>query len=506
LEAFMRIPRRAALVAALSLVAAAPAAAQEPALPTSNCPPVAIDASHSVACDAWTSPNVSYLGTIQQDVGLTTGARVVASTPEMKAAGIPDRLFVHDAKNFTIYDISDPASPKVMGTIHPNISWEGEEVPTDGKVLVLADDYLIADPMCGAPAVGLVQRGKGCIQFFDVRDPANVHEVAAVPAQNHTAECAAPKEDATNDCEYVYGSYGTIIDARNVLKDGTTTIIGNWIDALKDQGVDESSCHHIRQLRPGVLLTACRPFSLISINAIDGGSPKDPVVLATGAAPGDRFIHSARWPRGGTDRFIFTGGENNFTGVCSQNQSTFDVYDATRVIQGGNDFGKPLDEFKPKNGTYSDGHAPAGELGCSTHWFMEHPSFDNGGLVALSQYENGVRFLEVTPEGTVKEVGYFVATASSSSSPKWAPDGKTLYSLDYHRGIDILRYNGDTYVPDIQGKVRHQKGKVRGTSADPPAAALKAARVGEAQLLSQLHSVGWFPGYCQLLAARYGHS
>jgi hypothetical protein len=497
----------AATAALFTLAFAGTAMAQEPAAPTSNCPPIDLGNGHSVSCDAWTSPNVSYLGTIQQDVGLTTGARVVPSTPEMKAAGIPDRLFVHDAKNFSIYDISDPASPKIMGTVHPNIAWEGEEVPTDGKVLVLADDYLIADPMCGTPGVGLVQSGKGCVQFFDVRDPNNVHEVAAVPAQNHTAECAAPKEDKTSDCEYVYGSYGTIIDARNVLKDGSTKVMGNWIQYLKlNDGVDEKSCHHIRQIRPGILLTACKPFSVISINAQDGGAPDAPVVLATGEAPGNRFIHSARWPEGGRDKFIFTGGENNFTGVCSQNQSTFDVYDATGVLNGGDDFGKPLSEFAPTNGTYTDGHAPAGELGCSTHWFMEHPSFHDGGLVALSQYENGVRFLQVTPEGKINEVGYFVATGSSSSSPKWAPDGKTVYSLDYHRGIDILRWNGDTYVPNAAGKVVHQKGRIRGTRAAPPVAALKAARVGEGLLLKQLRSVGWFPGYCQLLAAKYGHA
>src|SRR4051812_28198544 len=503
----MRFPLRAALVAAMTLAATGTALAQEPALPTSSCPPMAIDDGHSVSCDAWTSPNVSYLGTIQQDVGLTTGGRVVPSTPEMKKAGIPDRLFVHNAKNFSIYDISDPANPVTMGTIHFNVAWEGEEIPTDGKVVVLADAYLIADPMCGAPGVGLVQSGKGCLQFYDVRDPSNVREVGAIPAQNHTAECAAPAADKTNDCEYVYGSYGTIVDARGVLDGKEPTVIGDWIQSLKAEGVSESSCHHIRQLRPGVLLTACKPFSVISINAEDGGSPAHPAVLATGKAPGGRFIHSARWPRGGTDKFIFSGGENNFTGVCSDNQSTFDVYNANQVVNGeSKDFGKPTDELAPTNGTYTDGHAPAGELGCSTHWFMEHPTFHNGGLVALSQYENGVRFLQVTPAGKIKEVGYFVATGSSSSSPKWAPDGRTVYSMDYHRGIDILRYNGDTYVPNAKGKVVHEPGKVRGTSAHTPAAARNAALVGEVQLLQQLHSVGWFPGYCQLQAEKYGNA
>jgi hypothetical protein len=43
-------------------------------------------------------------GSIQQDVGLTTGAKVIG-----------DRLFVTSGKNISIYDISDPASPKWAG-------------------------------------------------------------------------------------------------------------------------------------------------------------------------------------------------------------------------------------------------------------------------------------------------------------------------------------------------------------------------------------------------------
>src|SRR5881392_3712019 len=124
----MRFPLRAALTAAFTLAVTGTALAQQPAAPTYACPPVAIDASHSVSCDAWTSPNVSYLGTIQQDVGLTTGARVLPSTPEMRAAGIPDRLFVHDAKNFTVYDIDDPAQPRTMGHLNLNVDVVDREV------------------------------------------------------------------------------------------------------------------------------------------------------------------------------------------------------------------------------------------------------------------------------------------------------------------------------------------------------------------------------------------
>jgi hypothetical protein len=66
---------RAALLAfLLLLVTAAPAAATVPPLP-----------------DAVMSSNVEYLGSLKQDVGLTTGAKVVG-----------DRLFVTSGKNISV--------------------------------------------------------------------------------------------------------------------------------------------------------------------------------------------------------------------------------------------------------------------------------------------------------------------------------------------------------------------------------------------------------------------
>src|SRR5258705_373969 len=64
------------------------------------------------------SDNVEYLGSIKQDVGLTTGAKVVG-----------DRLYVTSGKNITIYDISKPESPQTLGSMKVNTAWENEEVP-----------------------------------------------------------------------------------------------------------------------------------------------------------------------------------------------------------------------------------------------------------------------------------------------------------------------------------------------------------------------------------------
>jgi hypothetical protein len=453
---------RAALLTMLAVLAgAAPASAAAP--------------------DAVMSSNVEYLGSIQQDVGLTTGTKIVG-----------DRMYVTSGKNISIYDISDPAVPKSLGGMTANIAWENEEVPTNGKVLAVASDfYSVGVPECVA-----AMAPAGCVQFFDVRDPGNVRQVGTIPIANHTAECVL-------DCQYFYGRVGTIIDTRGILDGTPPKVIGNWIDELAAQGVVEKSCHHIREVRPGILLTACQPFAAISVNAEDGGSPAHPKVLYTGQAA--KFVHSARWPREGGDKFVLTGGEQNFTGRCERNNSEFSVYSAEQVLAGtSTQFQGPLAQVPPAgNGVYADGKPVAGALGCSVHWFHEHSSFRNGGLVAISEYEDGVRFLQIKPDGQIEEQGYFLSLGSSSSSPKWAGKDDVLYSIDYQRGIDILRWKGDHYVPDASGTVREEPGRVRGTKGvTPPVAPTVAQAARRDALARQLAATGWSPGLCVLAAAR----
>ena len=301
------------------------------------------------------------------------------------------------------------------------------------------------------------------------------------------------------DCQYFYGRAGTIIDARGILDGTPPKVVGNWIDELRAQGVDSQSCHHIREIRPGVLLTACQPFAAISVNAEDGGSPAHPKVLYTGEAA--KFVHSARWPRAGADRFVLTGGEENFTGRCELNNSEFSVYGADKVLAGeSTQFEGPLAQVPPAgNGTYVDGKPVAGALGCSVHWFQEHATFRDGGLVAISEYEDGVRFLQIGGDGAITEQGYFLSLGSSSSSPMWAGKDDVLYSIDYLRGIDILRWKGEHYVPGAAPEA----GRVRGTGGVTKPQAPNAAQAAQRDALAgQLRAGGWSPGLCRLSAQR----
>jgi hypothetical protein len=298
------------------------------------------------------------------------------------------------------------------------------------------------------------------------------------------------------DCRYFYGRAGTIIDTRGILDGRAPTVIGNWIDELKKQGVNETKCHHIREIRPGILLTACQPFAAISLRKGDGGSPKHPKVLYTGAAA--KFVHSARWPRRGTDKLVLIGGEQNFTGRCERNNSEFSTYSAAKVLaHRSTRFQGPLAQVPPAgNGVYADGKPVAGALGCSVHWFQEHPTWHDGGLVAISEYEDGVRFLQVRPDGKITEQGFFLSLGSSSSSPKWAGKDDVVYSIDYQRGIDILRWKGKHYVPGA----RRDPGVGGTNGVTPPPAPNAKQRAERAALAEQLKATGWSPYYCRLAA------
>ena len=60
---------------------------------------------------------------------------------------------------------------------------------------------------------------------------------------------------------------------------------------------------------------------------------------------------------------------------------------------------KPLGTYSLAEGTLTDGKSPY-TTWC-THWFDAHPSFSNGGMVAISWYEQGTRFLQVAPDGKI---------------------------------------------------------------------------------------------------------
>lgn len=348
------------------------------------------------------SPNVEHITTIPVERGTATGARIVG-----------DRLFLTSWRSMSIYDISDPLEPKQLSQVNLGFQFENEDVSTDGKILLFSEQ---------AP----VDR----LHVWDVSDGANPHEIATLDgAGTHTATCVL-------DCTWAYGSYdfvgpdgamtgGQLVDLRNPAAPADA---GHY-----NTDLPAKQTHDVFEVAPGRVLTASKPIQYLDIRE----DPAKPRLLAVGTND-DRRMHTARWPRGGKDRFIMTTFETNADVRCTETSGEFSTW-STRKWRKTGEF-TVIDQYRVANGSYLDGRPAANQLGCSAHWFEEHPTFRNGGLVAAGFYEHGVRFLDISRNGEISEVGYFMGWSGSTSAAYWATDD-IVYAIDYSRGIDVLRFD-----------------------------------------------------------------
>ncbi len=332
------------------------------------------------------SVNIEYVGYVPLEND-TSGARIVGKF-----------LYITNSRSLTIYDLSDPVAPKRLGTvvIAQDPYFAEEDVDTNGKILLVGS--------------------LGTLNVVDVEDKSNPKVIGTLDgADQHTITCVL-------DCKYGYGSEGIIVDLRDPTK---PKAVGNWAKGTPASG----GGHDVTEVAPGMVLTSTQPMMLLDARK----SPAKPKMLAIGSNKDGRFMHSNLWPNEMKDRFYLAGGESGGP-TCDENDGAFMTWDA-RNWKKTKTF-TMIDEYRVKNGLYTDGDSPA-NLYCM-HWFDVNPTYRNGGLVAVAWYEHGVRFLDVSSSGKIKEAGYFLPFGGSTSAAYWVTKD-ILYTADYNRGIDIIR-------------------------------------------------------------------
>jgi hypothetical protein len=324
---------------------------------------------------------------------------------------VGERLFVTSPTHLSVFDVHDPETPALLGAAPLDGANETEDVVTNGRVLATASP--------------------NGVTIFDVSGPT--------PQRLSTLDVGAQVATCVLDCRYLWATgSNAIIDLADPAHPREA---GSFVDDDEDLDV---GCFQAREVRPGLVLVACDPLLLISTLAEHGATPTKPKVIARGNAPEFDFLlagapHSAHWPRGGADAFVLSSTETPFHRDCGGDIGAFLTWDASRFTV--------RDHWRPQNGTYLDGRSPYNAVGCSPHFLDEHPSFRDGGLVAVAALENGVRLLSVDSAGTIAERGWFLGAGGTAAVPVWHPDGRTLYVADYARGLDVLRYTGETFVP-----------------------------------------------------------
>jgi hypothetical protein len=424
-----RLPLLTALLTTTVIGSAAPALAH---------PTASLEAPLSSDLTYAATDNVEYLGRFPQHTGTAGGAPSADGT----------RFYLTDPRGVYVYDTTTPAVPTLLGSLRLFQTGAGaalaQEDPDTNDQILLVD---------GGPTPA----GPTALNIVDVRDPKALKVLATVPVTDHTWTCVSGR-DATrqkNSCAYAYGRSGHIVDLRD--PSAPVLLPQTWRTSVGygDRG-NSPYTHDLTEIRPGLVMSAGSSAILM-----DTSDPTKPLRLAAIEEKG-RFsslgYHSIEWARRGTSPWLVAGteiapsGPTNLAGSdCKGENSVIETWDARAVVQAletyrpgtgldgmnGATFTK-VDAFDAAGrGIFRDGAAPGHVLYCA-HWMELHPGFKNTGVMAVSYYDRGTRFVEVDKAGSMTEIGWIVSADSYSGSPQWISDD-IVYVMDYRRGLEVVR-------------------------------------------------------------------
>jgi hypothetical protein len=404
----------AALVLATGIAVAAPPVPVSPVVPTAG--------------TAIQSANVTHVGTIPlEGVGVSMRVQVVDGK----------RLaYVSGAAGLSIYNADDPAQPLLLGHL-PMYNWENEDIAVsrDGRTAVMTEFD-----------------GIFYLHVLDVSDPALPHIVGSmVLSAAHTVACA------DYHCTYLFGAEGETYDIRDRENPVELPRAQEWGEQMGGVGG-----HAIHGDDAGIFIADTKPLTVFKLNPDPLHLKKlttGPITKNTAYQHNNIRTHAAQYrPRaageslGGPLRpgeLLLGEGETNFEPSCGSGNGAFSTWSMAGFERGVQM--QQLDVLRPVTGDYSNGDPAVNELGCSGHWFTQKDAADGSILVAAAWYEHGTRFLKVNPRtGKIRQVGYFQPVRGSTSQAYWIPGTDYVWSIDYHSGIDILKFDQSAKAPTTQ--------------------------------------------------------
>ncbi len=435
------------------------------------------------------SDNVEVIGNVrgQHDANISCG--VLSSNPVKcpSFAGLNfvtydglgyDMMFAIGTAGLSVFSLKDPAHPQFISQV--NLAalnaagnqvmtqfWENENLTIDSKRMIA---WLTRD---STQARGLFP--------IDISDPWNPKVIGfhKVP-QGHTATCL-------NDCTFIWSVGGitlptenpdgfrnkpsmvAVTDVRDV--NHPYTYPSSFAANVHRSGVVTGSTHSVDVDFEGVAWVSAsrgvRGFYTDGkhLDPATGVSrwatPYNPISYGGGAVAGSdtAFMHNAyRFPHklGNFDKgdVMLIGNEINNGSCTSAGKFIFASVKGTR--DAIDNVGTPAAPAKmARLATYSPGGKPGEkqdatgkQVGdCSAHWFTV-----KGNIVAMSFYEQGTRFIDVSDPTNPVQVGYFrvpgIGTGATpeqiftdTSATYW--HGDYVYVSDYGRGVDVIKFTGD---------------------------------------------------------------
>lgn len=369
----------------------------------------------------WVSGSVEYVSTVPLETALVGSSATLHD----------EHLYVTTFRSFSVYDVSDPLTPRHLSTEHLGAQLYNEQPDTNGTILILTSDSAGVDAGIDPPRL----RAKGELQVWDVRDKTDPVLLSRLPLprREHMWTCVL-------DCRYAYGAAGAIVDLQDP---ATPRIAGDW-SLLVDPAPTARDIHAVEEVAPGLVLTGGKTVHLLDARR----NPTTPAVRASTSPPltepgfpsnPTSLPAHLEWPRSQHRPFALISMETPFGGSCDTTTGGFQTHDTRSWMRTGTF--RFVDEYRlpgGASGTYTDGRAPHHVFGCSAYGFDVAPHYARSGLVAVAWFEDGVRLLQVGTDGRIAERGGFVPLGGSTTIPLWRTED-VLYAIDMHRGIDVLR-------------------------------------------------------------------
>lgn len=380
----------------------------------------------------FSSENVEWLGINPRHTGSSGGML------------LGKHYYMTDPRGLYIYDVSDAESPQLVGEMPVAVQssthtvFAQEDPDTNGKLLLL--NALHQDG--GASA-------NGDLLVVDVSDKSSPQVIGSLNVYDHTWTCIL-------NCKYAIGRTGHVVDLRDP---ANPERVADWREHVFQPGY----MHDFVEVAPGRVIGSGQPSLYLDMR-----NPLKPRELAR-FDPGFHTLgyHGAQWPNKANDPLLLMGAE---VAPQSPNQAGSDctdegvhavaTYDASQVLKvDRKQFGpnapkgkavgierqrakanfRKLEEWRVEGrGVYADGNAPGHTLYCG-HWFDAHPKWRAGGILAVGHYDWGTRFLKVSKNGKMEQIGYFQPILGHTASARWITN-EIVYVHDYRRGLEILRF------------------------------------------------------------------
>ncbi|MER7510438.1 hypothetical protein ABTX82_19130 [Streptomyces lavendulae] len=372
---------------------------------------------------------------------------------------------------FTIYDIADPKSPKVVTRV---LCPGGQnDVSVSGDLLFLSTDSSRSDDSCNSVSQPATEKSSWeGIKIFDIKDKKNPKYIKSVEtacgSHTHTlvpggrdiylyVASYSPSE-AFPDCQPPHDGISVVKVPKKAPTKAAVVAFpvlfpdGGNPGAPTNPGVSKTTgCHDITVLPSEDLAAgACMGDGIL----FDISEPERPRVI-------DRvqdnvnfsFWHSATFNED-ADKVVFTdelggGGGATCNAATGPNRGADGIYDIT----GRGDQRKLV--FK---GYFKIPRAQADTENCVAHNGSLIPVGDGRDIMVQAWYQGGVSVWDFTDSTSPKEIGYFergpLTTDQLGLGGSWSAyyyNGH-IYSNDIAKGLDVLRL--DDWRTDGAKRVR----------------------------------------------------